>query len=585
MKKASLVTAAGIALCIVAVTTVPSRGQPVGPWLVPEARDFTLIYELDIPAESPGFHTNRVAYAVDASASFAGHFDRVAYYLELDRADGNTQWVYASMDAFTDDARKLRLPTADSGVFFQTDVTGLNVFSNVAGVITGTARSGNIELWPHNYAPTNGSHLSGGNNDVYDFADKPVDEPTGYGSFQVHHTDARQTVLAYNRWGLAGPSDVGIGNSPYSHPDWTFRQNAGDYTARTLYVLVRPAPAPVLRLSAPRSRAVYQRGTDGHGRVRVAGNCGIEVRSVEARLVPMPGDRAASTSWRRVAACDPSGTFSGTLTAGGGWYRLEARARGDGTVLASARVDRIGVGEVFVTAGQSNAANHGSPVLLPNDDRVSAWGPLGWAWAADPQPIATGTGGSPWPAMGDALVAALDVPVGLVSVAWGGTSIAQWQAGGTLYVRLRDALGAFGPEGARAVLWHQGESDAALGTTHADYADGLAALIAIAREDAQYPVPWGVARVGFLPGLAPEPIAEVVAGQNAVIATVPGVFAGPSTDDLVGPDWRYDTVHFNERGLREHGRRWAEAILAALPFPARAPDGGRVWLPSVHTHR
>ena len=55
-------------------------------------------------------------------------------------------------------------------------------------------------------------------------------------------------------------------------------------------------------------------------------------------------------------------------------------------------------------------------------------------------------------------------------------------------------------------------------------------------------------------------MAGVVAGQNAVIAEVSDVFAGPETDDLTGEAWRWDTVHFNEDGLREHGRRWAEAI-------------------------
>ena len=52
----------------------------------------------------------------------------------------------------------------------------------------------------------------------------------------------------------------------------------------------------------------------------------------------------------------------------------------------------------------------------------------------------------------------------------------------------------------------------------------------------------------------------VFSAQEQVIRETPFVFAGPATDDLIGDEWRYDAVHFNERGLREHARRWVEAI-------------------------
>jgi len=48
-----------------------------------------------------------------------------------------------------------------------------------------------------------------------------------------------------------------------------------------------------------------------------------------------------------------------------------------------------------------------------------------WRPAFDPMPTATGDGGSPWPAFGDLLVDALDVPVGVISVGWGGTAVQQ----------------------------------------------------------------------------------------------------------------------------------------------------------------
>jgi hypothetical protein len=176
--------------------------------------------------------------------------------------------------------------------------------------------------------------------------------------------------------------------------------------------------------------------------------------------------------------------------------------------------------------------------------------------------MATGSGGSPWSALGDLLAARFDVPIGLLSVGVGGTTVAQWQpaAADALYLRLTWALGVVGLDGARAVLWHQGESDARSGTTAETSARQLDTLIRQSRNDAGWAGPWLVARVGFLPGTAQAAIDAVVQGQQSVIEADPLVFEGPETDDLLGDAWRYDQVHFNEAGLREHARRWNERI-------------------------
>ncbi len=241
----------------------------------------------------------------------------------------------------------------------------------------------------------------------------------------------------------------------------------------------------------------------------------------------------------------------------------------------SGSVDRFGVGDVYITAGQSNSANHGSSRLTPADDRVSAYDIVSgtWQFAADPQPVATGSGGTPWPALGDLLAVAGDIPIGFVSVGWGGTSVQQWLPGGTLYPRLQDALDALGPEGLRAVLWHQGESDAAAGTSAALYAQRLEAIIAQSRIDAGWDVPWGVALASYRPGVGGDP--DVIGGQLAVINGDPLVFQGASTDDMIVPyrdGATYGGIHFNEAGLREHAARWQTALDATgageIPEPA-----------------
>ena len=63
---------------------------------VPEAADYQVLYELDIPLDANWSGSTPVAYAVDNSAT-ALPFDRVAYYMELVAPGGNSRWVYASM--------------------------------------------------------------------------------------------------------------------------------------------------------------------------------------------------------------------------------------------------------------------------------------------------------------------------------------------------------------------------------------------------------------------------------------------------------------------------------------------------------
>ena len=52
---------------------------------------------------------------MDDHAKIARPFDRIAYFLELQGSDGDTKYVYVSMDAFTQDAGKIGVPAFQSG--------------------------------------------------------------------------------------------------------------------------------------------------------------------------------------------------------------------------------------------------------------------------------------------------------------------------------------------------------------------------------------------------------------------------------------------------------------------------------------
>jgi sialate O-acetylesterase len=213
--------------------TVPKRDLLL--LKVPESKDYRLVYDLDIGKLGGDMH-----YGVDNHQSIPQSFDRIAYFLELQHADGNTEYVYVSMDAFTSDLEKIGVPTFKSGAHFQQNVANLDVYSNVKGIENGAnLAGGNIEFWPNNYGPNNSANVPNASGEVYDFGDAPTDPADGYGSMQVHNHEAKQTLLALNHWSEGSRADLGIGNQPTGNPDWTFAANAGTYKSARLRVMVR----------------------------------------------------------------------------------------------------------------------------------------------------------------------------------------------------------------------------------------------------------------------------------------------------------------------------------------------------------
>jgi sialate O-acetylesterase len=213
--------------------TVPKR-DPLA-MNVPEAKDYQLVYDLDL-----GKLGEQIHYDTDNRAGITQTFDRIAYFVELQRDDGNVDYLYVSMDAFTSDLGKIGVPTANSRAHFQQNIVNMNVYSNVKGIKTGEGLSGgNMEFWPNNYGPNNGANVPNASSDVYDFGDQPTDPVEGYGSMQIHNHEAKQTLFAINHWSEGNRADLGIGNQQTGNPDWTFAANAGSYQAKRLRVLVR----------------------------------------------------------------------------------------------------------------------------------------------------------------------------------------------------------------------------------------------------------------------------------------------------------------------------------------------------------
>jgi serine/threonine protein kinase len=327
----------------------------------------------------------------------------------------------------------------------------------------------------------------------------------------------------------------------------------------TLQVVDTPDRAAALNLQTPRDYQVFQRRTRAEGTVAVRGTAPAGCDAVEARL----SGPSLAGGWQ---ALPPQGrSFGAALAAkAGGWYKLEVRAFRDRKVVAEGTIDHVGVGEVFVIAGQSNSTNCGEERLRTASRMVSSFDGDGWQPADDPQP---GTndhsgGGSPWAPFGDALAEKYKVPIGIASTGRGGSSVADWKADGDLFRWLARRVSALGPQGFRAVLWHQGEAD--VGTAADEYARALTDIIRASRQAAGWDVPWFVARVSYQ---SPRAAASesTRAGQKK-LWDAKTALEGPDTDTLVGDNRDDDGqgIHFSAKGLRAHGRLWADKVSAHL---------------------
>ena len=348
--------------------------------------------------------------------------------------------------------------------------------------------------------------------------------------------------------------------------------------------------AATLTLTGPLDYQIIQRSSKAKGTITIVGDL-TEADAKSARVEARIAAAGKSGKWRRLAATFTGTNFQTAMEApAGGWYRLEVRAVNGRRVLGEATVDHVGVGEIFVVAGQSNSGNHGQEKQTPKSGRVVTFDGRRWQLANDPQPGASGDGGSFLPPFGDAIAERFKVPVGFIACGIGATSVREWLPKGTTFpnpptlegrvARLPngaweskgEAFAMFTtrmkqlrPHGFRAVLWHQGESDANQSDPTRTlpgqlYREYLEQVIRESRREIGWDAPWFVAQASYhVPGDDGSP--DIRAAQASLWRD--GLAqAGPDSDALKG-DLREANgkgVHFSGPGLREHAARWVEKV-------------------------
>jgi len=319
-----------------------------------------------------------------------------------------------------------------------------------------------------------------------------------------------------------------------------------------------------LVITSPTTLQVFQRTAQDQADVIIQGTLSGPADAVEAKAELVEGaTRGKETEWVLIAGKEhlASGEFSGKLSLqAGGWYKITVRAQKGAQVVAKTTIDQTGVGEVFVTAGQSNSANFGTPKQKAQDDRVVYFDGKSYLPAHDPIPGGCGGGGSPWSILGDLIARSEGVPVCFRSASLTWTEVKSWLPPDTgLYKNLVKCVKPFGTHGVRAVLWHQGESDTLVDTSAATYCERLQTIIETLGRDCGYPLPWFVAQASFHPGSQAPQQNQVAQGQQ-MAWDKKVAYEGPVTDDLLGEKYRSDGVHFNQAGLDAHAERWFRSL-------------------------
>ena len=343
--------------------------------------------------------------------------------------------------------------------------------------------------------------------------------------------------------------------------------------------LTEPRPYQVVQRHGFEPRLAHANNPGGPclgiGTVRIAGHAeGMDTGALEARALLLSGANGQGTGWQPLGTHLQGGAFSTRLEVpAGGWYRLEIRSIASGTGLGLASVEPVGVGEVFIIAGQSYASNANAAQTFIEDPQgrvtIYDWMLSGWQVAHDPQPIlgqppihSDTQKGSIWPSAMNALLPLIRVPIGMINVAVGGTGSLQWMPGDTLHERMVQAglvAGDF-----RFMLWQQGESD--VQATPPDlYKARIASIKRALESRLGFSRPWVLAKSTLHPPAYDDPEREGWIRQAIDdLWQLGGFLPGPDTDILGGigihRDGMEGSKHFSALGQERAGLLWFAAL-------------------------
>lgn len=265
----------------------------------------------------------------------------------------------------------------------------------------------------------------------------------------------------------------------------------------------------------------------------------------------------------------------------GGLYRIETYMDYDGwdglSVTRGDMVHNVGVGDIFVIAGQSNAAGRSkNPVEDPPELGVHLLRNSGrWELATHPLGETTGAihtghfenhnpGHCPYLHFSKILKRELGYPIGLVQCAYGGSPLRWWNPdeNGALFDNMLEMLGEYSivPKG---VLWYQGEAEG-FEESASTYLERFAAFAGHLRRALNSPeLPFITVQLNRCMTPSNDKLDRewgmVREAQRRAAHVIKGVYTVPSLDVAL-----YDFIHNSSEGDLVIGERCAKAALTEI---------------------
>ena len=329
-----------------------------------------------------------------------------------------------------------------------------------------------------------------------------------------------------------------------------------------------------LVITSPVNNQIQQRDNSGFANIAITGYASLPYSRVEGKLIPLEGSNNKGREWTFDTDQINKGLLISSQSVATGWYRLIVTGYGDRDIVDSTEVSRVGVGEVFLVAGNSNAmglpdlgAKGASENVISfnatnkflNDENITV--------APDePMPVPvfnplkeknsifpSGETAWYWGELGDLLYERLRTPVLFFNAAWAAANSENYRVAAlgqnahNIYVdkdwpnrqpftNIVNTLRYLNSTlGIRAVLWSQGENDAQIKVTENEYFENIKTLIDKSRENAGSNVSWIIAKntaSQTLPGSY-----EPVTNAQYRLATLPGfnTYIGPDLDTVQIP--------------------------------------------------
>lgn len=340
----------------------------------------------------------------------------------------------------------------------------------------------------------------------------------------------------------------------------------------------------------PKPYIVIQRDNDNWGTVHISGTLSETADRVEARFIKKAEDPGESTgNWFVLDNQIQGNGFYGQSKLKGGRYQLEVRAmKGQQQVGSITKVENVGVGEVFLIVGHSNAQGSGgthasSDLVVSMDINANRDKRLEYELTANPEllpkefsPFTTGHGMAPfagnpwfWGKFADRVVEELKVPVLLYSAAFGGSNMLQtfMSAKGEYfdhgfiraairmpYINIENTILHLVPKtGIRAILSAHGINDN--GSTEEEFYTNHKGVIDFSRSyENSASLTWMVANSCYNDG-----IQEQLHRAQERLIQLPNVFRGPNLNSI-GNSGRTDGLHFNQEGQDKAAELWSEAV-------------------------